>query len=1743
MPRGSQTLLGCRTWRSSASLAVMAIASVAMMLSTCGPSTETRRTAGNSSEAKLATAIKSSLKLVGFSKETGNERFKLENLSYTISCPPKAVGKRGQSFLVDATTTTLAQVFRTATEDYDHCVVNLASLHVEMLETPLSAASAKIAWTCDLNPQRGIRTLTNPQIPSNLITSAGPTMTQALAAMHSCIPKSMALALVPTPTTRALVLANEFPSDSISNLLFTPNIEVAFEEAALPTTTTASADNLSGTVDAAPVIPVQTDVLTTTSLGAGLLATVSATFKCTNLVASGFPVDASKYPQGDAAIQQKNPWCTAVSLRHIYAAAINCSTLNAASPTNVPENKLLIPEPNADLRFRHIANPESGAVVWLADAPDSFTAALPFNGKVTGKTCVVLAIPTSAPFATSTVVPPSTATHTYAYTSFNPELPDPSNCLLGVAAFTNTGAKLLSQIDFDSAVRLGRISGDPDDSQNDPTVLLPYSTQILRDLAPANSASGNRTKTHIRDAAIVNSYDNSCSRRALRIARSVTPAGETSDINSKMGLEIELGDVTGTTLSNLFNDVDAPKATKGFTLGFMHARDANPTDPAAVPGVDGLSAKIPVLGFGHMDASATTAGAGTNRVNGIYWQSKSNADGSSRWALCLKLHARPDDACISKTLAIDNKLAPLNPLKTFVTLTMERRGATEDASGTVYVTLFANGQIGFFDGLGLPSAIELRAAEATQILAGISRFVLGANLEKSAHGDADYNSWFVLDRPLNPAEVRTVAQNIDASIIPNTGEPGSTAQNRVTVAVSTEGGTVTGINGQTCNANSTESAAVTPGTSLTLRANNVRGFAFKSWSGDCSGSGQVCTLPNIRSDKNISAAFQPLEAKISVSADSGGSIKISSLKIRSLFISGDAGTEISFDAGETVTLTATPSDGSTFSGWKGGLCANPLAEECRITIDPATWDFDSVKPALATFLPRRYALTASVSSAIQVTAPDFPGKVEKGGVAISTIEIEHGSTLLLNAMPHSPKFLFKQWDLAGPCKLQGATCTVVVSGAIAITAEFEALYKLSVSVASTLPSTQSITVNFGSIQKSIAGGQTAILAENLTSGTATTVTLGPVTGYTCTSSGPTTIPSADATITVNCVQNTYALTLTPPSNGGIAVSSTTPANAVSPYPHGTQVIITASAATGYSFGSWTGTCLGITTSGCTVTMDSAKTVGATFTIQTFTVTGSALPTAGATVALSPTAGPYRYNDSVTFTPSLTAGYALKATARWTLNPTTATVVSGCTDAAVACQVTITSNTTVTANVEQLSYTVSGVALPSAGATVALSPAAGPYRYNDSVTFTPSLTSGYRLKNVGRWTLNPTTAVIVSGCTDAAVACQVRITGNTTVTANVEALYRLSINATGPVTGLPIAISYYVPSIVGATSTGITFNASTLTLATGIPSGTSYTVQVTSTPSGYTCNQPSNMVGTIGSTDVLLTINCAVTTYSLSASAGAGGSVSPTSGTYNYGATAYVYAYPSAGYTFSSWSGDCNGQGSTCSLSMTANKSATANFNQPTCGVNSSWNGSSCVCNSGYSLVNGSCQATCPSYNWTASQQLLCGPNPESCGGTIWGTGVYTYDSHPCKAARHCNAIGTNGGSISTTYLGSRPSFVGTTSNGITSLDYGTYNAYQISGCSAASTPTPTPTPTPAATVYASCAVIRCASTCANTYPYAQANCPGSYIISAGSIAHGVSIFKVMVPCGTKYFYATSSSEATLNNLNFGTVTCNNGYLP
>jgi len=70
--------------------------------------------------------------------------------------------------------------------------------------------------------------------------------------------------------------------------------------------------------------------------------------------------------------------------------------------------------------------------------------------------------------------------------------------------------------------------------------------------------------------------------------------------------------------------------------------------------------------------------------------------------------------------------------------------------------------------------------------------------------------------------------------------------------------------------------------------------------------------------------------------------------------------------------------------------------------------------------------------------------------------------------------------------------------------------------------------------------------------------------------------------------------------------------------------------------------------------------------------------------------------------------------------------------------------------------------------------------------------------------------------------------------------------------------------------------------------------------------------------------------------------------------------------------------------------------------------------------------------------LICYCAPDSFGGGVWGTGVYTQDSSLCNAARHAGAVGSAGGMVQVKGAPGRNAYQGTASNGVTSANYGTY---------------------------------------------------------------------------------------------------------
>ena len=110
----------------------------------------------------------------------------------------------------------------------------------------------------------------------------------------------------------------------------------------------------------------------------------------------------------------------------------------------------------------------------------------------------------------------------------------------------------------------------------------------------------------------------------------------------------------------------------------------------------------------------------------------------------------------------------------------------------------------------------------------------------------------------------------------------------------------------------------------------------------------------------------------------------------------------------------------------------------------------------------------------------------------------------------------------------------------------------------------------------------------------------------------------------------YKLTVTPSANGTVTLS---PAGGT--YNDGTKVTVTANPASGYAFAGWTGALSG-TTNPAVVTMDSDKSVGATFT-RKLGLTVNSSPSDGGTVQVSP-AGPYNPGDVVSLKAVPAAGY-------------------------------------------------------------------------------------------------------------------------------------------------------------------------------------------------------------------------------------------------------------------------------------------------------------------------------------------------------------------------------------------------------------------------------------------------------------------------------------------------------------------------
>jgi len=180
-----------------------------------------------------------------------------------------------------------------------------------------------------------------------------------------------------------------------------------------------------------------------------------------------------------------------------------------------------------------------------------------------------------------------------------------------------------------------------------------------------------------------------------------------------------------------------------------------------------------------------------------------------------------------------------------------------------------------------------------------------------------------------------------------------------------------------------------------------------------------------------------------------------------------------------------------------------------------------------------------------------------------------------------------------------------------------------------------------------AAGGTNTGSGSYTSGTSVTITATPNTGYTfvnwtesgtiiSTSSSFTFPITATRTIVANFAINTFTLTATanPAAGGTITKTPDQPK-----YDYGSQVLLTATQATGYKFTNWTENGTIVSTSAAyQISMTSNRVLVANFTLNSYGLTLTIAPAAGGSVTKTPDRASYDSGTSVILIATPSLGY-------------------------------------------------------------------------------------------------------------------------------------------------------------------------------------------------------------------------------------------------------------------------------------------------------------------------------------------------------------------------------------------------------------------------------------------------------------------------------------------------------------------------
>ncbi len=572
----------------------------------------------------------------------------------------------------------------------------------------------------------------------------------------------------------------------------------------------------------------------------------------------------------------------------------------------------------------------------------------------------------------------------------------------------------------------------------------------------------------------------------------------------------------------------------------------------------------------------------------------------------------------------------------------------------------------------------------------------------------------------------------------------------------------------------------------------------------------------------------------------------------------------------TLTTIATPSAGGTVSGAgsynSGDVVTVKATPAAGYTFTGWSGDATGTSSSISVTMSGNKTVTANfqlIKYTLTATATPSAGGTVSGAGSYNS-----GDVVTVKATP-AAGYTFTGWS--GDATGTSSSIEITMNGNKSVVANFQVK----------APDKYTLTT----IGSPVAGG-TLSGGGSYTSGDVVTVKATPAAGYTFTGwSGDATgtspsvsvTMSGNKTVTANFQLIKYSLTVTATPAAGGTVSG------AGSYNSGDVVTVKATPATGYIFTGWSGDATG-TSSSVSVTMDGNKTVTANFQLIKYTLTATATPSAGGTVSGS---GSYNSGDVVTVKATPAAGYTFTG---WSGD-------AAGTSPSVA--ITMNGNKSVVANFQVKApdkYTLTTIGSPAAGGTLS---GGGSYNSGDVVTVKAIPAAGYTFTG---WS---------GDATGTSSSISITMDGNKTVTAIFQLIkYTLTITAT--------------PAVGGTVSGAGSYN-----------SGDAVTVKATPA-AGYTfAGWSGDATGTSPSIAVTMNGNKSVVAnfqvkapdkYTLTTigSPAAGGTLSG-GGSYNSGDVVTVKATPATGYTFTGWSGDATGTSPSITITMSSNKTVTANF--------------------------------------------------------------------------------------------------------------------------------------------------------------------------------------------------------------------------